>query len=261
MVLILPVRLTGTRNGPIFQPPLNKGAAMAAIKIRQLVVRRRGNTVLDQLELTVPDGSVTGLLGPSGSGKTTLLRVLVGAQRITSGTVTVLGEPAGQPVLRGEIGYTTQAASVYPDLTALQNVRYYATLHGAARPAALDALSRVALTGYADRPVRAMSGGQVNRVSLACALVGRPRLLLLDEPTVGLDPVLRRDLWALFRTEADQHGTTIVVSSHVLDEANHCDRLLLLREGKLIADDTPAGLLTTTGAANLDDAFLELVTA
>jgi ABC-2 type transport system ATP-binding protein len=232
---------------------------MAAIEIRRLVVRRRGNTVLDHLDLAVPAGSVTGLLGPSGSGKTTLLRVLVGAQRRTSGTVTVLGRPAGDASLRKRIGYTTQIASVYPDLTALQNIRYYGTLHGVGRAAALDALARVDLAQYADRPVSALSGGQVNRVSLACALVSRPALLLLDEPTVGLDPVLRRDLWALFRTEAHEHGSTLVVSSHVLDEAAHCDRLLLLREGRLIADDTPAGLLAATDAADLDDAFLNLV--
>ena len=232
---------------------------MAAIEIRGLVVRRRGNTVLDHLDLAVPAGSVTGLLGPSGSGKTTLLRVLVGAQRRTSGTVTVLGRPAGDAALRKRIGYTTQVASVYPDLTALQNIRYYGTLHGVGRAAALDALARVDLAEYADRPVSALSGGQVNRVSLACALVSRPALLLLDEPTVGLDPVLRRDLWALFRAEAHEHGSTLVVSSHVLDEAAHCDRLLLLRDGRLIADDTPAGLLSATDAADLDDAFLNLV--
>ena len=232
---------------------------MAAIDIHGLVVRRRGNTVLDHLDLAVPAGSVTGLLGPSGSGKTTLLRVLVGAQRRTSGTVTVLGRPAGDAALRKRIGYTTQVASVYADLTALQNIRYYGTLYGVGRAAALDALARVDLADYADRPVRALSGGQVNRVSLACALVSRPPLLLLDEPTVGLDPVLRRDLWALFRTEAHEHGNTLVVSSHVLDEAAHCDRLLLLRDGRLIADDTPAGLLSATDAADLDDAFLNLV--
>jgi ABC-2 type transport system ATP-binding protein len=232
---------------------------MAAIDIHGLVVRRRGNTVLDHLDLAVPAGSVTGLLGPSGSGKTTLLRVLVGAQRRTSGTVTVLGRPAGDAALRKKIGYTTQVASVYADLTALQNIRYYGTLYGVGRAAALDALARVDLADYADRPVRALSGGQVNRVSLACALVSRPPLLLLDEPTVGLDPVLRRDLWALFRTEAHEHGNTLVVTSHVLDEAAHCDRLLLLRDGRLIADDTPAGLLSATDAADLDDAFLNLV--
>ncbi len=233
---------------------------MTAIDIRQLVVRRRGNIVLDHIDLAVPVGSLTALVGPSGSGKTTLLRVLVGTQRITSGTVAVLGRPAGHPALRREIGYTTQVASVYADLTALANIRYHAAMHGAGRAAALDALARVDLAEYADRLVRNLSGGQVNRVSLACALVGRPRLLLLDEPTVGLDPVLRRDLWALFRAEAHEHGTTLVVSSHVLDEAARCDRLLLLRAGHLIADDTPAGLLDATGAADLDDAFLNLVT-
>lgn len=234
---------------------------MAAVSIHELVVRRRAKTVLDRLDVTVEEGSVTGLLGPSGSGKTTLLRVLVGAQRFQSGTVTVLGLPAGHGRLRGRLGYTTQAPSVYPDLTALSNVRYYATLHGASRQDALDALARVDLADEATRPVRAMSGGQINRVSLACALVGRPALLLLDEPTVGLDPVLRRDLWTLFRAEADRDGTTIIVSSHVLDEAGRCDRLLLLRDGRLVASDTPAGLLSATGAANLDDAFLDLVTS
>ncbi len=234
---------------------------MVAIAVDQLVVRRKGNTVLDHVGLTVREGSVTGLLGPSGSGKTTLLRVLVGVQRITSGTVTVLGGAAGHASLRGRIGYTTQAPSVYGDLTALENVRYHATLHGAGRQAADDVLARVDLADQRDRLVRAMSGGQVNRVSLACALVGRPALLLLDEPTVGLDPLLRRDLWALFRTEAERHGTTIVVSSHVLEEAGRCDTLLLLREGRLIAADTPAGLLAATGAATLDDAFLDIVTA
>lgn len=234
---------------------------MAAVSIGRLIVRRKRTTVLDNLELTVAEGSVTGLLGPSGSGKTTLLRVLVGAQRVTSGTVTVLGLAAGHPHLRGRIGYTTQSPSVYPDLTALANVRYYATLHGASRQDAVDALARVDLGDELRRPVRAMSGGQVNRVSLACALVGRPPLLLLDEPTVGLDPVLRRDLWSLFRAEADEHGTTIIVSSHVLDEAGRCDRLLLLREGRLVASATPSSLLSSTGAANLDDAFLDLVTS
>lgn len=234
---------------------------MAAVRIDHLVVRRKRTTALDDVDLTVAEGSLTGLLGPSGSGKTTLLRVLVGVQRITSGTVAVLGRHAGDAGLRGQIGYTTQAASVYGDLTALENVRYYATLHGVGRQAAVEALARVDLADNHHRLVRAMSGGQVNRVSLACAMVGRPRLLLLDEPTVGLDPVLRRDLWALFREEAQQHGTTIIVSSHVLDEAAHCDTLLLLREGRLIAQDTPIGLLRRTSAANLDEAFLDLVTA
>jgi ABC-2 type transport system ATP-binding protein len=237
----------------------------SAVEVRDLVVLRgvgprKGPAVIDHVDLTVPAGTVTGLLGPSGSGKTTLLRVLVGVQRITSGAVTVLGAPAGSAALRGEIGYTTQQASVYGDLTALRNVGYHATLHGLGRAEATEMLRLVDMHDQADRLVRTMSGGQIGRVSLACAMVGRPKLLLLDEPTVGLDPVLRRDMWTLFRNLADQHGTTLVVSSHVLDEAGRCDQLVLLREGKVIAQDTPDGLLAATGTANLDDAFLAIVT-
>ncbi len=226
---------------------------MAAIDVAGLVVRRSGKVVLDHLDLAVPEGTVTGLLGPNGSGKTTLLRTIVGAQRITAGTVRVLGHPAGHPALRAEIGYTTQAASVYGDLTSAENVRYHATVHHAPRATVAATLAAVGLTDEADRLVRAMSGGQVNRVSLACALVGSPRLLLLDEPTVGLDPLLRRDLWAT------EHGVTIVVSSHVMDEASHCDHLLLLRDGRFIAQDAPSVLLATTGAETMDEAFLRLV--
>lgn len=229
-----------------------------AIEVRGLTVRRTGNVVLDNLEFTVPEGSVTGLLGPNGSGKTTLLRCVVGAQSIATGTVTVLGKPAGHRTLRGEIGYTTQAASVYTDLTAAENIAYHAALHGAPRSAGSEMLRLVDLADQRDRLVRTMSGGQVNRVSLACALVGSPRLLLLDEPTVGLDPLLRRDLWALFRSLAES-GTTLVVSSHVMDEATHCDRLLLLRDGTLIADQTPAEVLAGSSADNMDEAFLRLV--
>ena len=232
---------------------------MPAIEVTNLVVRRGGKTVLDHISFAVPQGGVTGLLGPNGSGKTTLLRVLVGTQRITFGHVKVLGRPAAHPALRGEIGYTTQAASVSTDLTAEQNVRYHAALHHRPRSEALDILRSVGLADEANRLVRAMSGGQMNRVSLACALVGNPRLLLLDEPTVGLDPLLRRDLWELFREQTDRRGVTLLVSSHVMDEAAHCDRLLLLRDGRLIAEDTPAGLLSATSAAGMDEAFLRLV--
>ncbi|RJQ72948.1 ABC transporter ATP-binding protein [Pseudonocardiaceae bacterium YIM PH 21723] len=230
---------------------------MAAVEIAGLRVRRGGTVILDGITLSVPPGSLTALLGPSGSGKTTLLRSVVGAQRIAGGTVTVLGRPAGHPRLRREIGYTTQAASVYPDLSALENVRYHATLHGRDRQAATEALATTGLTKSAGQLVRTMSGGQVNRVSLACALVARPRLLLLDEPTVGLDPVLRNSLWDTFRQLA-ANGTTLVVSSHVMEEAARCDRVLLLRAGRLIADDSPEGLLRRTHTTGLDEAFLRI---
>jgi ABC-2 type transport system ATP-binding protein len=231
---------------------------MQSIKVDDLVVVRGGGTVLDRLSFTVPAGSVTGLLGPSGSGKTTLLRVIAGVQRITSGTVTVLGRPAGHPSLRHEIGYTSQVPSVYSDLSVADNVRYHATLHGRPREAADETIATVGLGDTADRLVHTLSEGQRNRVSLACALVAKPTLLLLDEPTVGLDPVLRRDLWALFAALAAD-GATVLVSSHVMDEASRCDRLLLLREGRLLADDTADGLRSATGTHDLDEAFLRLV--
>ncbi len=235
-------------------------ASATAIETRGLVVRRGGTTVLPGLDLQVAAGRVTGLLGPSGSGKTTLLRAIVGVQVVESGTVTVLGEPAGSPGLRRRVAYVTQAPSVYGDLTVRTNVAYFARLAGAPDPAqAADAaIRRVDLTEHAQHRVRALSGGQRSRVSLASALVGEPELLVLDEPTVGLDPVLRRDLWRLFH-ELAAAGSTLLVSSHVMDEATRCDRLLLLRDGRLVADDTPDGLLERTGQPDAETAFLHLV--
>ena len=233
-----------------------------AIDLDGLTVDRGGNTVLNAVTSAVPAGRITGLLGPSGSGKTTLMRAVVGAQRITSGTVTVLGRPAGDRALRARIGYVTQAPSVYADLTVQENLEYFAALYPARRPTAAadvaDAMAAVGLDSLTDRRVDSLSGGQRSRVSVACALVARPDLLILDEPTVGLDPVLRADLWERFDALA-AGGATLLVSSHVLDEAAHCDRLLLLRDGALIADLTPRELLDTTGAATMDDAFLTLI--
>jgi ABC-2 type transport system ATP-binding protein len=201
---------------------------------------------------------VTGLLGPSGCGKTTLMRCVVGAQQISSGTVRVLGRPAGTPSLRRRVGYVTQAASVYTDLSVRDNARYFAAVYGAPVAAADQALADVALTDRADQQVGSLSGGQRTRVSLACALLARPELLVLDEPTVGLDPVLRRDLWTRFHALAAA-GTTLFISSHVMDEAGQCDRLLLMRDGRLIADDTPDALRAATGTDDLEEAFLRLI--
>jgi ABC-2 type transport system ATP-binding protein len=216
--------------------------------------------VLDGLSFAIPAGRVTGLLGPSGSGKTTLMRALVGVQVVRAGTVTVLGEPAGSPRLRARIGYVTQAPSVYADLTVRENARYFATLAGAGSRAADAALADVGLTGAAGQLAGDLSGGQLGRVSLACALVGRPDLLVLDEPTVGLDPVLRAELWEHFAALA-RAGTTLLVSSHVMDEAGRCDGLLLLRDGLLLADSTPARLRAEQGTDDLEEAFLRLVRA
>jgi ABC-2 type transport system ATP-binding protein len=220
--------------------------------------------VIPQLDLEIPAGQVVGLLGPSGSGKSTLMRCMVGVQIVKGGTVTVLGHPAGSPQLRKEVGYVTQSPSVYADLTVRDNVAYFARavgLRGTTLREAVDrTLAEVDLVSHADQLVRDLSGGQESRVSLAAALVGRPTLLVLDEPTVGLDPVLRRDLWELFSHLAGD-GHSLVVSSHVMDEATRCDRLVLLRDGDVLADVTPAELLAQTGAVDADAAFLALIDA
>lgn len=234
----------------------------SAITLSGLTVVRTGSTVLDLIDTEIPPGAITGLLGPSGSGKTTLMRVVVGAQRITSGTATVLGRPAGSADLRSRIGYTTQSPAVYGDLTVEQNVAYFGALYPARRASAkadvAEAIAAVGLGAFAHRRADALSGGQHSRVSIACALVAKPELLILDEPTVGLDPLLRAELWDRFAAMAAA-GTTLLVSSHVMDEAAHCARLILLREGRLVADLAPSVLLTRTGAPTLDDAFLALV--
>lgn len=231
-----------------------------AIEVTGLRVRRGGAEVLPDLSLQVLSGRVTGLLGPSGSGKTTLMRAVVGVQVVQAGQVSVLGEPAGSSALRHRVGYVTQSPSVYGDLSVAANVGYFARLSKVpdARGAARAAIDRVDLADRVQARVRDLSGGERSRVSLACALVASPDLLVLDEPTVGLDPVLRRDLWSLFHELADD-GTTLLVSSHVMDEATRCDRLLLLRAGRVVADDTPAGLLERTGQPDAESAFLHLV--
>ncbi|MGW5573449.1 ABC transporter ATP-binding protein [Nocardia thailandica] len=234
--------------------------ATPAVAAADLVVRRGKSTVLHGLSLDIPRGRITGLLGPSGCGKTTLMRGIVGTQIVESGTVTVLGLPAGDPALRRRIGYVTQAPSIYADISVRENVAYFAALYGRDRAAVADALDAVGLTRFAGQRGDELSGGQKTRVSLACALVARPELLVLDEPTVGLDPVLRVELWQQFHALADA-GTTLLVSSHVMDEAEHCDRLLLLREGRLLAQLTPAELRERTGEQNLETAFLTLITA
>ena len=229
-----------------------------AVTVSDLAVERGRRTVLHELSCAVPAGRVTGLLGPSGSGKTTLLRALVGVQRVRSGEVTVLGEPAGSPGLRRRVGYVTQAPSVYPDLTVRENTRLFAALYGRGARDAVDAVAAVGLSDASGQLVADLSGGERSRASLACALVGEPELLVLDEPTVGLDPVLRVDLWDRFHALAGA-GTTLVVSSHVMDEAGRCDRLLLLREGRLLSDSTPARLRAESGTDDLEEAFLRLV--
>ena len=244
---------------------MNKGredqaapSADDAVEVRGLRVKRGKNVVFDGLDLDIPRGQITGLLGPSGCGKTTLMRSIVGVQKVEGGTVSVLGEPAGSALLRHRVAYDTQAASVYGDLTIRQNLSYFARLIGAPHSDVERVIAETGLTANARQTIDSLSGGQESRVSLAVAMLGSPQLMVLDEPTVGLDPLLRGELWGVFRALADR-GTTIVVSSHVMDEALRCDRLLLMRAGRIIADTTPDRLLADTGAVDPDAAFLALI--
>ncbi|MEU0780735.1 ABC transporter ATP-binding protein [Streptomyces sp. NPDC006173] len=237
-----------------------------AVRAEGLTVLRGPRTVLRGIDFTVPRGRITGLLGPSGCGKSTLMRATVGSQAKVDGTLEVLGRPAGDPTLRSRIGYVTQAPSVYDDLTVRQNLDYFAAILDPGRAAAerrhadvTRAITDVDLTSHADALAGTLSGGQRNRVSLAVALLGAPELLVLDEPTVGLDPVLRRDLWSLFHAIAEERDATLLISSHVMDEAERCHRLLLMREGEILADDTPDALRERTGSDTVEAAFLTLV--
>jgi ABC-2 type transport system ATP-binding protein len=233
---------------------------VSAVEIDGLRVVRGGRVVLEDVAVAVRSGVVTGLLGPSGSGKTTLMRCVVGVQRIAAGRLTVLGEPAGSPPLRSRVAYVTQAPSVYGDLTVRENLRYFGRILAVPADRVDAVIERVFLGDAADRVVSRLSGGQRARVSLATALLGEPELLVLDEPTVGLDPVLRRDLWDTFHSLADG-GAALLVSSHVMDEADRCDELVLLRDGAVLATGTPAELRARTGAEALDEVFLRLVEA
>lgn len=229
-----------------------------AIAAVDLTVVRERKTVLDGMNFSIQAGKITGLIGPSGSGKTTLMRAIVGVQKLTSGELLVLELPAGHKALRSKIGYMAQTASVYEDLTVLQNLRYFGAIVGASKSAIQTTLKLVDLEAQANQVVNTLSGGQRARVSLAVALLGDPQLLVLDEPTVGLDPVLRRDLWKLFHRLADG-GKTLLISSHVMDEAEQCAAILLMRDGRVLSHDDKQDLLKRTHTKSVEAAFLKLV--
>lgn len=231
-----------------------------SVRLHHVTVRYGDTRALKDISLSVPSGKIIGLLGPSGAGKTTLIRLIVGRLNPTAGRATVLGYSASNRKLRGRVGYMTQGVSIYPDLTVQQNLRYFATIMGVSWSRIPDYLVEVDLVDQAKQLAGTLSGGQKSRLSLAIALLGEPELLVLDEPTVGVDPVLRCKLWEIFRGRAAK-GATIVISSHVMDEAAHCDDLLLIRRGRILAHDTPAELCSRTHAANVEDAFLKLVEA
>ncbi|MFA5919506.1 MAG: ABC transporter ATP-binding protein [Candidatus Nanopelagicaceae bacterium] len=229
-----------------------------SVSILNLKVVRDKKTIIPNLNMNVGPGIIAGILGPSGSGKTTIFRSIVGVQQTQAGTITVLGQPAGAKDLRTRIGYFTQSASIYSDLTCLENLHYFARLLGDSEISVKEVIDLVDLRKNRKQIAASLSGGERARLALATALLGKPELLILDEPTVGLDPVLRRDLWDLFHRLADQ-GKTLLISSHVMDEADRCDILFLLRDGKVLASGTPQGLKTETGKDEMEDVFISLV--
>ncbi len=231
-----------------------------SIEATKLTVKKQKTVILDGLSFTIQAGTVTGLIGPSGSGKTTLIRAIVGVQQVTSGSLTVLGKAAGDARPRANIGYVTQSPAIYDDLTVLQNVHYFAKLAGASAAQADSIIRVVHLDDKKDQLAALLSGGQKARVSLAIALLGDPEVLVLDEPTVGLDPILRQELWRLFAALAAR-GKTLIVSSHVMDEAERCDELLLMRDGKLLWNNSRQQLLAHTGASSVEKAFIAMVSA
>jgi len=213
---------------------------------------------LDGLTLRVREGETYGLLGPNGSGKTTLIRAIAGVIRLTSGTVRVMGEVVPSRRVATQVGYMTQAAALYEELTVRENVSFCARLYGLAgraRERVDEVLELVRLTERADNLVRVLSGGMRQRTNLACALVHRPRLLLLDEPTVGVDPRLRQSLWNYFH-QVNREGTTLIISTHIMEEAERCSRIGLMRAGRFLAEGSPAELKARAGRDDLESAFL-----
>lgn len=229
-----------------------------AIKTSGLCVVKSGKKILRGVSVSLPEGKIIGLLGPSGAGKTTLVRALIGRQKITKGDVSVGGYNADAPELREIIGYMPQTPAIYFDLTVKQNLRYFASMRGAKKEEADRLIDDVDLRPQANQMASTLSEGQKSRVSLAIALIGNPKIILLDEPTVGIDPVLRVQLWEKFKG-LSKRGTTILVTSHVMDEAEHCDYLLLIRDGKILFYGTPTALKTKTKSRNVEDSFLKLV--
>ena len=228
-----------------------------AIEIKNLFVERSGKPILKDLTFEVKTGLIYGLFGPSGSGKTTLMRSIVGLQKITSGEIKVLGQPAGSKELRSEIGYSTQIASIYQDLTCLENNSFFQSLYPKTSLSTLDRLEQVRLTSNKNQIAATLSGGERTRLALATSLMSNPRLLILDEPTIGLDPLLRRDLWALFKTQA-HNGVTIIISSHAMDEADNCDELIFLRNGEVLAAGSPSDLKEKAGETLIEKVFIFL---
>ena len=231
---------------------------MNSISIKRVSVEKSDRNVLDGLDIELPSGVAIGLLGPSGSGKTTLMRSIAGLQKLNTGEIKIFQQAAGTKALRKVISYSTQAASVYNDLTSEENLNFYASLHKVNERSVSEILELVKLTKVKKQLARTLSGGERTRLALATALVGAPDLIILDEPTVGLDPVLRKELWQIFR-HLTSSGKTLLISSHVMDEAENCDFIVLMRDGKFIAKGSAAELKAMTGKEEMEEVFISLV--
>jgi|SRR5579864_1927550 len=242
------------------EPRASNGMPGEPVVVVDKLVKQFGRLrAVDNLSLTIRAGETYGLIGPNGSGKTTLIRMLVSLVRPTSGTIMVMNERIPSSKVAARLGYMTQLSALYNDLTARENLRFFCNIYGlrgkAQHQRIEEMLERVELADRADSVVSSFSGGMKQRLSLACALVHGPRLALLDEPTVGVDPELRRSFWDYF-ARLNREGVTIIVSTHHLDEAARCTRLGLMRTGMLLADDSPQELLRQSGQDNMEDAFL-----
>lgn len=233
--------------------------AEAVINVKDLKQQFGKKVVLENINLEVQKGEILGLLGPSGSGKTTLIKAVIGMAVPTKGKVLVLGQEMPSLKVVSKIGYMAQSDALYEDLNALENILFFGALYGlkgkAAQERAQEVLALVRLSDDAKKPVRNYSGGMKRRLSLAIALFHRPELVILDEPTVGIDPVLRREFWQEFE-RLRQAGITILITTHVMDEAEHCNRLALIRDGGIIALDSPEELKRKSGQDSIEGAFL-----
>ena len=229
------------------------------IEVSDLEVKYDKTTILKNINLNIKKGEIVGFLGPSGSGKTTLVKALIGMKAPSRGEIEVLGEKMPSLEVITKVGYMAQSDALYEDLTALDNLLFFGELYNlkgkAAKTRAMELLALVNLEKYASKAVRNYSGGMKRRLSLAISLIHSPELLILDEPTVGIDPVLRRSFWNEFK-RIKNNGGTIIITTHVMDEAYNCDRLSLIREGEVIADGSSDEIIKASGTVNLEEAFL-----
>lgn len=239
----------------------NPAESAAAVELRGIARTLGGRAVLEDISLSISRGELFGLLGPSGSGKTTLVKLMTGIDRADAGAVSMLGEPVPQLKLLKAFGYMAQSDALYNELTGKQNLAFFGAmfgLKGAVLQARIQAVSKlVALTDHLNKQAAAYSGGMKRRLSLAIALLHEPKLLVLDEPTVGIDPVLRQSIWKELAALSKQ-GVTIIITTHVMDEAEKCDRLGLIRGGKLIAQGEPKAIIEQAGCSTLEEAFIAL---